>query len=70
MFRDSKICHDEIVIILDKCKDKSKIIAKKYNNKFDTGSWIAEGNRRNYRSKNVMVNGFLRLMQMKEYSKI
>ena len=39
---------DEIVIILDKCKDKSKIIAKKYTNKIYEGSWDIEGNRRNY----------------------
>ena len=61
---------DEIVIILDKCKDKSKIIAKKYTNKIYEGSWDIEGNRRNYGIQNVMVNGFLRLMQMKEYPKI
>ena len=31
---------DEIVIILDKCTDKSKQIAKRYTNKIYEGSWI------------------------------
>ena len=39
---------DEIVIILDKCTDNSKKIAKKYTNKIYEGSWDIEGIRRNY----------------------
>ena len=39
---------DEIVVILDKCTDKSKLIAKKYTNKIFEGSWDIEGERRNY----------------------
>ena len=39
---------DEIVVILDKCSDKSKLIAKKYTNKIYEGSWDIEGKRRNY----------------------
>ena len=39
---------DEIVIILDKCTDKSKQIAKRYTNKIYEGSWDIEGERRNY----------------------
>ena len=39
---------DEIVVILDKCTDKSKLIAKKYTDKIFEGSWNIEGKRRNY----------------------
>ena len=39
---------DEIVVILDKCSDKSKLIAKKYTDKIYEGSWDIEGKRRNY----------------------
>ena len=39
---------DEIVIILDKCTDNSKKIAKKYTNKIYEGSWDIEGIRRNF----------------------
>ena len=39
---------DEIVVILDKCSDKSKLIAKKYTDKIFEGSWDIEGKRRNY----------------------
>ena len=39
---------DEIIIILDKCTDKSKLIAKKYTDKIYEGSWDIEGKRRNY----------------------
>lgn len=39
---------DEIVVILDKCTDKSKLIAKKYTDKIYEGSWDIEGKRRNY----------------------
>ena len=39
---------DEIVIVLDKCTDKSKKIAKNYTDKIYEGSWDIEGERRNY----------------------
>ena len=39
---------DEIVIILDKCTDRSKEIASKYSNKIYEGSWEYEGDRRNF----------------------
>ncbi len=39
---------DEIIIILDKCTDKSKIISKKFTKKIFSGDWPIEGNRRNY----------------------
>lgn len=38
---------DEIVVVLDKCTDKSKTIAKKYADKIVEGSWEIEGIRRN-----------------------
>jgi glycosyltransferase involved in cell wall biosynthesis len=38
---------DEIVVVLDKCTDRSKDIAKKYANKIVEGSWEIEGIRRN-----------------------
>ena len=39
---------DEIVIVLDKCNDRSKKIAKNYTDKIYEGSWDIEGERRNY----------------------
>ena len=39
---------EEIVVVLDKCTDNSKKIAKKYTNKIYEGSWDIEGKRRNY----------------------
>ena len=39
---------NEIVVILDKCTDKSKKIAKKFSNKIYEGSWDIEGERRNF----------------------
>jgi len=38
---------DEIIIVLDKCTDKSKNIAQKYTKKIFEGSWHIEGDRRN-----------------------
>ena len=34
---------DEIVIILDKCTDRSKSIAKKFTKKIFSGAWDIEG---------------------------
>ena len=39
---------NEIVVILDKCTDKSESIAKKFTNKIFKGSWDIEGVRRNF----------------------
>ncbi len=39
---------DEIIVILDKCNDNSKKIAKKYTKNTFSGSWEIEGDRRNY----------------------
>jgi len=39
---------DEIVIILDKCTDKSKNIAKNFTNLIYEGAWEYEGERRNF----------------------
>ena len=39
---------DEVVVILDKCTDKSKDIAMKYTSKIFEGSWEIEGERRNF----------------------
>lgn len=38
---------DEIVVILDKCTDKTKEIAKKYTKNLKEGEWDIEGVRRN-----------------------
>lgn len=38
---------DEIVVILDKCTDKTKEIVQKYTDKIVEGSWNIEGARRN-----------------------
>lgn len=38
---------DEIVVVLDKCSDKSKEIALEFTNKIIEGSWNIEGARRN-----------------------
>lgn len=39
---------DEVIVMLDKCTDKSKEIAQKYNVKIIEGSWNSEGERRNF----------------------
>ena len=39
---------DEIVVILDNSKDNSKKIASKYTDRIFEGSWIYEGERRNF----------------------
>tara|TARA_B100001123_G_C15017809_1_gene910249 strand:+ start:102 stop:872 length:771 start_codon:yes stop_codon:yes gene_type:complete len=39
---------DEIVVILDKCSDKSKNIASNYTSAIYEGSWEYEGDRRNF----------------------
>ena len=39
---------DEIVVILDKCNDKSKEIASKFTKNIYSGKWEIEGERRNF----------------------
>ena len=39
---------DEIIVILDKCTDKSKNITEKFTNLIFEGSWKYEGERRNF----------------------
>ena len=39
---------DEIIVILDKCNDKTENIASKYTQKIYKGSWDYEGERRNF----------------------
>ena len=38
---------DEIIVVLDKCTDKSKAIARTHNAQIIEGSWDIEGDRRN-----------------------
>ena len=38
---------DEIVVLLDKCSDKSKDIAEKFTDQIHIGDWALEGDRRN-----------------------
>ncbi len=39
---------DEVIVVLDKCTDKSEIISKKYTKKIYSGEWDIEGERRNF----------------------
>ena len=39
---------DEIVVVLDKCTDKTEKIVKKFTNKLYSGNWKFEGERRNF----------------------
>lgn len=52
---------DEIVVVLDKCSDNSKLIAKKYNVKIIEGSWNIEGARRNIALQNCTGKWILEL---------
>ena len=38
---------DELVVVLDKCTDGSKVIAEKFNARLVEGAWEIEGHRRN-----------------------
>lgn len=38
---------DEIVVVCDKCTDRTEEIAKQFGAKTVTGSWTIEGHRRN-----------------------
>ena len=38
---------DEIVVVLDKCTDRSKEIAARYTDRLVEGAWAIEGERRN-----------------------
>ena len=46
---------DEIVIVLDKSKDKSKKIAEKFTKNIFEGSWEYEGERRNLGIKKMYI---------------
>lgn len=50
---------DEIVVVLDKCTDKSKEIASNYADKIVEGSWDIEGARRNVASQNASSDWIL-----------
>ncbi len=52
---------DEIVVVLDKCSDKSKEIALKYGAKIIEGSWKIEGARRNVALKNCTKDWILEI---------
>lgn len=39
---------DEVVVILDKCTDKSEEISRRFTKRIYKGSWDLEGDRRNY----------------------
>jgi glycosyltransferase involved in cell wall biosynthesis len=52
---------DEIIVVLDKCTDKSKEIALKYTDKIIEGSWEIEGERRNVGLDNCSENWILEL---------
>ena len=47
---------DEIVVLLDKCSDKSGEIARKFTKRVIEDSWTIEGDRRNVIRK-VVVHG-------------
>jgi glycosyltransferase involved in cell wall biosynthesis len=44
---DTLVFADEIVVVLDKCTDKSKSIASQYTDRLIEGYWEIEGERRN-----------------------
>ena len=56
---------DEIVVILDRSTDKTLKICKKFSNKIFSGKWTCEEKEEILVLKNVLLNGFLRLMLMK-----
>ena len=52
---------NELVVILDKCTDKSKQIAKKFTKKIFSGSWEIEGERRNFGIKKCNCDWILEI---------
>jgi glycosyltransferase involved in cell wall biosynthesis len=52
---------DEIVVVLDKCTDKTKEIVSKYTNKIIEGSWNIEGARRNVALRNASETWILEI---------
>lgn len=52
---------DEIVVVLDKCSDNSKLIAKQHNARIIEGSWNIEGARRNIALQNCRGKWILEL---------
>ena len=52
---------NELVVILDKCTDKSRQIAKKFTKKIFSGSWEIEGDRRNFGIKKCNCDWILEI---------
>ncbi len=52
---------DEIVVVLDKCSDKTKEIVQKYTNNIFEGSWNIEGKRRNIALNNASGDWILEI---------
>ena len=52
---------DEIVVILDRSKDKTESICRKYTKKIFKGSWQSEGERRNFGIKKCNYNWILEI---------
>ena len=57
---------DEIVVILDKCTDNSLSIVKKFTNRYFTGNWVIEGERRNFGIEKCTSDWISKSMLMKE----
>ncbi len=52
---------DELVVVLDKTNDKSKVIAKKYGARVFEGNWNIEANRRNFGIKKCLGDWILEI---------
>jgi glycosyltransferase involved in cell wall biosynthesis len=52
---------DEIVVVLDKCSDRTKEIVQKFTNKIVEGSWNIEGARRNVALANATGDWILEI---------
>ena len=52
---------DELVVVLDKTNDKSKVIAKKYGARIFEGKWNIEANRRNFGIKKCLGDWILEI---------
>ena len=52
---------DELVVVLDKTNDKSRIIAKKYRARVFEGNWNIEANRRNFGIKKCLGDWILEI---------
>ena len=61
---------NEIVIILDKCSDQSKNIANNYTNLIYEGSWLYEGDRRNFGIEKCKSNWIIEIDTDEHISKL